>query len=135
MSEVPVTEDDGSAALRADQPIAESGTVTGAVKGWLVLDEPGGPRVGLPAQGEPALIVGRDPSCQAQVPFDDTHVSRRHALLSWFSPGWWSVTDLCSSNGTLVGGDRVHDPIPITVGQFLQVGRTVYRIEFDAAER
>jgi pSer/pThr/pTyr-binding forkhead associated (FHA) protein len=102
-------------------------------EGWLVLDEPGGPRVALPQRGEPAITIGRDSSCAAQVPFDDTHVSRRHAQLSWSSPGWWSVTDLCSSNGTVVGGDRVQDPVPITAGQFIQVGRTVYRVEFAAA--
>jgi pSer/pThr/pTyr-binding forkhead associated (FHA) protein len=132
MTELPATElsvtvEDGSRSLRAGGPVSE----TGPVRGWLVLEEPGGPRVELPQRAAPAITVGRDPSCTVRVPFDDGHVSRRHAQLSWLSPGWWEVTDLCSSNGTLVSGERVHDPVPITAGQFLQVGRTVYRIEFD----
>jgi pSer/pThr/pTyr-binding forkhead associated (FHA) protein len=137
-SEQSITVDDVSGALPRGRAVAQavptSGRFAGAISGWLVLDEPGGSRVGLPAQGEPAITVGRDPACAAQTPFDDPHVSRRHAQLAWFSPGWWTVTDLCSSNGTIIGGERVFDPVPITEGQFLQVGRTVYRVEFSPAE-
>jgi pSer/pThr/pTyr-binding forkhead associated (FHA) protein len=97
--------------------------------GWLVLDEPGGPRVELPDSPGTTLTIGRDPACEAQVPFDDTQVSRRHTQLSWAAPGAWTVTDLCSSNGTLVGGHRVTTPTPVGPGQFIQVGQTVYRID------
>ncbi len=100
-------------------------------RAWLVLDEPGGPRVRLPEVGEPAITIGRDPACEAQVPFDDNQVSRRHAQLAAGEDGAWSVVDLCSSNGTLVGGRRVLSPTPIGTGQYLQVGQTVYRIEPD----
>jgi pSer/pThr/pTyr-binding forkhead associated (FHA) protein len=122
MPDLPATVSDGTGERSAPED-------TGSVPGRLVLDEPGGAAVLMPSRGEPAIVVGRDPSCAVAVPFDDTHVSRRHAQLAWFSSGWWLVMDLCSSNGTIVGGEQVVEPIPITVGQFLQVGRTVYRVE------
>jgi pSer/pThr/pTyr-binding forkhead associated (FHA) protein len=96
---------------------------------WLVLDEPGGARIALPDGTGGSVTIGRDPACEAQVPFDDNHVSRRHAQLTWAGPGEWSVIDLCSSNGTLVGGRRVLTPTPVRAGQYIQVGQTVYRIE------
>jgi thermitase len=98
-------------------------------RAWLVLDEPGGTRIALPQADGETVTIGRDPVCEAQVPFDDTHVSRRHAQLTWTGLGRWAVIDLCSSNGTLVGGHRVLVPTPIRAGQYLQVGQTVYRIE------
>jgi pSer/pThr/pTyr-binding forkhead associated (FHA) protein len=128
MPELPVTVADGTGSGETELTASK---IIDLKRGWLILDEPGGARVELPGRGEPDLTIGRDPVCTVQVPFDDDHVSRRHARLGWFSPGWWSVTDLCSSNGTFVEAERVHDPIPITAGQFLQVGQTVYRIEFE----
>lgn len=53
----------------------------------------------LPDDRETA--IGRDPECGVVV--DDDRVSRRHAVLSPHGSGW-SVTDLASKNGTLVGG-------------------------------
>jgi pSer/pThr/pTyr-binding forkhead associated (FHA) protein len=44
-------------------------------------------------------------------------------------PDWWTVTDLGSSNGTLVGDRLISAPTPVTAGRVIQVGQTVYRIE------
>ena len=37
---------------------------------WLVLDEPGGDRIALPDGPDRPVTIGRDPACEAQVPFD-----------------------------------------------------------------
>jgi pSer/pThr/pTyr-binding forkhead associated (FHA) protein len=98
------------------------------LRGWLVPDDPARPRVALPGQGEPAVIIGRGASCDAQAP-DDAQVSRQHARLTWLWPDWWTVTDLGSSNGTMVGDRLISAPTPVTAGRVIQVGQTVYRIE------
>ncbi len=52
----------------------------------------------------PAMIVGRDPSCNLFI--DNLAVSRRHARLVW-ERGHFLVEDLESANGTLVNGAPV----------------------------
>jgi len=48
--------------------------------------------------------IGRD--LDSDVPVQDVHVSRRHAIVS-FARGHWSIRDLQSSNGLWVDGERV----------------------------
>ncbi|SRR6266545_3986812 len=67
----------------------------------LILHFPSRPaRVLLLPDGR-ETVLGRDPDCDVVV--DDDRVSRRHAVLSSDGSGW-SITDLASKNGTLVGG-------------------------------
>ena len=67
------------------------------------------------------LTVGRDPSSDVHV--DDATVSRRHAVLERLAAGW-SVSDLRSTNGTLVNGDFIDQPRPLFSGDEIQVGET-----------
>ena len=48
--------------------------------------------------------IGRDADCEVQI--QDVHVSRRHVIVS-FANGQWSLSDLQSSNGVFVDGQRV----------------------------
>src|SRR5262245_9858733 len=50
------------------------------------------------------FYVGRERSCEVQI--QDVHVSRRHVVVS-VANGQWSITDLQSSNGVIVDGQRV----------------------------
>lgn len=64
-----------------------------------------GPRKGseLPLH-RPRVVIGRGHDCD--LVFVDETVSRQHAAIG-FRGGRFVVEDLDSSNGTLVGGDRV----------------------------
>ena len=55
-------------------------------------------------------------------------MSRRHAVLERLAAGW-SVSDLDSTNGTLVNGEPLRQPRPLYPGDEIEVGdtRLVYR--------
>jgi hypothetical protein len=53
----------------------------------------------------------------------DATVSRLHAVLERFEAGW-CVSDLGSSNGTYVNGERIWSPRRLRHGDELRVGRT-----------
>ncbi len=48
--------------------------------------------------------IGRTEECELRI--DDSHISRRHARVS-FEQGQWWIQDLNSSNGILLNGERV----------------------------
>jgi DNA-binding winged helix-turn-helix (wHTH) protein len=66
-------------------------------------------------------IIGRDPRCEVWV--DHAGVSRRHARIRIERGTDRPVlTDLESTNGTFVGGERVTDIAPLTDGDIIKVG-------------
>jgi hypothetical protein len=76
-----------------------------------------------------AFSIGRDPGCD--IVFAPKSLSRRHALVALRAEdGLWTVMDLGSSNGTLLGGRRIppqqvtpvpHSPIRLDLGPDVQV--------------
>ena len=54
---------------------------------------------------------------------DDATASRLHAVLERFAAGW-CVTDLGSSNGTLVNGERIWASRRLRHGDEIRVGQT-----------
>lgn len=73
-----------------------------------------------------SLYFGRDPSCDVQ--FDeeqDDLVSRSHAVIEWEEddPSKITISDLLSSNGTYLNGDRVFGAVPLTTGDVMQLGK------------
>ncbi len=94
---------------------------TGVGAGSLVL--PSGQRVAL---GEHVTTIGRLPSCTVTV--DDTNVSREHAKIE---PGTsaYIVSDLGSTNGTLVNGARIGTGHRLNDGDILSFGATHVRFE------
>ncbi len=67
----------------------------------------------------PAMIIGRDPSCNLFI--DNLAVSRRHARLVW-ERGHFLVEDLESANGTSVNGAPVTREI-VTPGDSIEIGK------------
>lgn len=65
------------------------------------------------------IILGRDPVCDLFL--DDDTVSTRHAQLSYHHNQWW-LTDLNSTNGTLLNETRVNMPTVITSGDEIACG-------------
>ena len=87
----------------------------GVAVGSLIL--PNGQRVIL---GEYVLSIGRLPECT--IALGDPNVSRRHAEIRPAGAGY-RLTDLGSTNGTLVNGQRVHEH-QLTDGDVVQFGAT-----------
>ena len=88
-----------------------------------------GPMVGLSfALTRESLRVGRDPG--VDIVLRDQTVSRQHATLDQRG-GQWSVTDLGSTNGTAVGGQRLQPQQKVTLqpGTTVQFGDVVCRFE------
>ena len=90
-----------------------SGTARPGLAVWLVR---GRNRQALDA-GE--TIIGRDPG--AAVYIDDPSVSRRHARILVSEAGA-TVEDLGSKNGTFLGENRVHAPMPLSDGDTVKAG-------------
>jgi pSer/pThr/pTyr-binding forkhead associated (FHA) protein len=65
------------------------------------------------------LTLGRSPVCDVVVSHDT--VSRRHAQIFRGEAGWY-VSDLGSSNGTWVGGQRVEREAPVRRGDQILLG-------------
>ncbi len=94
---------------------------SGVGAGSLVL--PSGQRVNL---GEHTTTVGRLP--QSTITIDDGNVSREHARIAPGARGY-VVTDLGSTNGTLVNGIRIPGQQQLADGDILSFGATHLRFE------
>ena len=79
----------------------------------------------------PRMTVGKDHENDIALPGDPT-VSRLHAVLERFPPGW-CVNDLGSSNGTFVNGERIWSAHRLRHGDEIRVGtiRLLFRNSTD----
>jgi hypothetical protein len=74
------------------------------------------------------LMLGRGPA--AALALADRAVSRLHAVLAWDPVAQMHVlTDLGSSNGTFVNGQRITGPVGVLNGTTIQLGNTQLRYE------
>ncbi len=70
-----------------------------------------------------AIVIGRDRSV-CQIVLDTAQgVSRRHAEIRPDNGGFWCVSDLGSSNGTYVNGQRLQSVYRLQSGDRLQLGQ------------
>ncbi len=72
-----------------------------------------------------SLYFGRDPSCDVQFDLDgDDLVSRSHCVIEWDEdqPDRFTISDLLSSNGTLLNGKPVTGAQELKTGDTLQLG-------------
>jgi pSer/pThr/pTyr-binding forkhead associated (FHA) protein len=77
------------------------------------------------------VTVGRADSCDIVLP--ESSVSTAHAKLQR-REGVWVISDLGSTNGTLVDGERVHDEVPLSPGASIKLGEVMALFEpVDAA--
>ena len=66
------------------------------------------------------VVLGRSEDCD--VVLDDRRISRHHCRLTPSSDGEWTLEDLGSQTGTLLGGVRIETPRPLANGERFQVG-------------
>lgn len=91
----------------------------------LVLVALSGPLSGQRFEISGPVEVGRE---GALIPMSfDTMASRRHAALTP-GPAGIAVSDLNSTNGTLINGQKVKSQV-LKVGETLQIGSTTFRLE------
>jgi signal transduction histidine kinase len=72
--------------------------------------------------GNGPVVIGRDKVVTVRL--TETEVSRQHARVEATASGY-RLEDLRSSNGTLLNGVRVTRPMPVSVGDRIQIGKTV----------
>ena len=110
-----------SPAPAQPRPPAPSGRRT---PGHVVVTE--GPLRGTTITlGQQSVLIGRNP--ESTLILDDDYASGRHARI-FPKDGEWFVEDLGSTNGTLVGGQRISAPQRLTVGSTLKIGTTVLEL-------
>ena len=81
----------------------------------------------------PIVNIGRAEYCDIVIP--DDSVSSQHAKLTR-REGVWVLTDLGSTNGTMVDGEKVEGDIPLAPGAFVRFGdvQLVFEPTDDAAD-
>ncbi len=90
----------------------------------VIQGKPHGKRLRF-SQGE--FVFGRGPECHVRP--DSPSISRQHCLLRVTGEGVL-IRDLCSTNGTLVNGQRVLGERPLADGDLVQLGPLVLQLRF-----
>lgn len=72
------------------------------------------------------VFIGRDPACNFSI--NDETISLRHCKLSFHHRQWW-LEDLTSTNGTYLNETLVNQPVVVTDGDRLRLGRKTYQIQ------
>ncbi|GAB2678056.1 FHA domain-containing protein FhaB/FipA [Thalassiella azotivora] len=75
--------------------------------------------------GQAQVLIGRSP--EATLVLTDDYASGRHCRL-YPDDGRWYVEDLGSTNGTVLGRERLTAPSPVEPGSRLRIGRTVIEL-------
>jgi hypothetical protein len=71
-----------------------------------------------------SITIGRAKDCD--LPLDDNRASRQHARLERRPDGYW-ISDLGSSNGVFLNGNRITEPIRLTLQDEIQIGDTTLK--------
>lgn len=76
----------------------------------------------------PLTSLGRAPT--NTVILEDSFASSEHALITLRDGQWW-LEDRGSSNGTLLNGYRIQEPVVISAGDIISIGRTTLKLELE----
>lgn len=87
-----------------------------------------GTQQGLSVPVQRTINLGRSPD--STIILEDEFCSARHAQLVQQNATTWLLSDLRSTNGTFLNGQAVGDePVSVTVGDVIRIGRTLMRLE------
>jgi hypothetical protein len=76
----------------------------------------------------PLTSLGRAPTNSVMI--DDTFASSEHALVMLRGGQWW-LEDRGSSNGTLLNGYRIEEPVVVSTGDVISVGQIDLKLELE----
>jgi pSer/pThr/pTyr-binding forkhead associated (FHA) protein len=78
-----------------------------------------------PLAGGRLNVIGREPT--VDIPIPSERISRRHCQLEATPDGVYVLTDLGSSNGTLVNQDKIQGRKVLLGGEYIQIGDVLLR--------
>ncbi|TRW46357.1 FHA domain-containing protein FhaB/FipA [Georgenia yuyongxinii] len=111
-------------APRSRKPAPARGPAPARTPTRLVVTQ--GPLAGTTIPlGPSSVLVGRSPGCTLVL--DDDYSSSRHARFFPKDGAWW-IEDLGSTNGTVVAGERIGQPVEIPAGTPVRIGQTVIEL-------
>jgi pSer/pThr/pTyr-binding forkhead associated (FHA) protein len=93
-----------------------------------------GPLDGKRWSFERDITIGRDERAVKAALTTDRAVSRRHAAIT-IEDGAIVLADTQSSNGTIVGGQAITEPVRVEIGQPFRIGTTMLRVLEASDER
>ena len=96
----------------------------------LFLQQPEGDQLLTELDSSQTYVLGRNDDCSICIP--DESVSGHHARLSPSEEGW-VLEDLGSSNGTIVGGQTLAQPVLLTNGSQVILGPQITLLFVDEA--
>lgn len=94
----------------------------------VVLQPSSGSGAGVSYPLLPLTSLGR--SASNTVVLDDHFCSQEHALVTRRGGQWW-LEDRNSSNGTLLNGEPVIEPVVLSSGDMIRIGQVVLKIELE----
>ncbi len=74
----------------------------------------------------PLTTLGRAPT--NTIVLNDTFCSQEHALVAQRGGQWW-LEDRNSSNGTRLNGEPVYEPVVVSSGDVISIGRIELKVE------
>jgi hypothetical protein len=87
-----------------------------------------GMRIGTAFPLLPLTSLGRSPT--NTITLNDTFASGEHALVTLRGGQWW-LEDRGSSNGTMLNGYRIEEPVVISTGDVIGVGQVELKLELE----
>ncbi len=118
-------EDPAEQTIRMKLPLdRQNGLARLQIKHWLDIVEPADAAARIPLSDVPTVIGRARP---AQVLLTDGSVSRSHCQVEVVDDAV-QVTDLSSTNGTYVDGERIDGTVTLAKGMVLRIGP--YRLEY-----
>lgn len=76
----------------------------------------------------PLTSLGRSPTNTIFLP--DSFASNDHAIITYRGGNWW-LEDRDSSNGTFINGSRINEPVIVSSGDLIGVGRVTLRLQLE----
>ena len=94
----------------------------------MALTDVSNPERRFVAEGKKEYLVGRKPQMDLCIP-DDGYVSGTHCKFD-LRDGVLFITDMGSSNGTKVNGNKIEEATPLQDNDVVRIGKVEYRVNY-----